>query len=171
MSPWLFETKRLQLRPVTEPDFELMLAVWNDPAFLKYVGDRGIRTERHAREAIRNGPIMMFARYGYGPYCMSLKATGELVGVCGLFKRDNLEHPDIGFSVLPGHGGKGLASEAANAVVEYARDPLGIEVLTAIVSPENAASVRLIEKLGLEFERMITMPDETDSICLYSKAL
>lgn len=171
MSPWLIETQRLQLRPLTEQDGALMLAVWNDPAFIKYVRDLGIRTERHAREVIRNGAAMMFARYGYGPYCMSLKASGELVGICGLFKRDNLDHPDIGFSVLPDYCGKGLASEAAIAVVDYARDPLGIDVLSAIVSPENAASVRLIKKLGLKFERMITMPGETQSICLYGMAL
>ncbi len=171
MTDWLLETDRLRLRPVTIEDTELMLAVWNDPAFIRNVADRGIRTTEQAREAIAGGAVKLFEDYGYGPYCMSLKSNGSMIGICGLFKRENLEDPDIGFGVLPDYCGNGYAGEAAVAVVDYARNELGIGVLTAIVSPTNGPSIGLIEKLGLKFNRMITMPGDEDAICLYRKAL
>jgi RimJ/RimL family protein N-acetyltransferase len=171
MSNWLMETDRLRLRPVTVDDAALMLAVWNDPAFIENVADRGIRTIEQAREAIKAGAQKLFDDYGYGPYCMSLKSDGTLIGICGIFKRENIDDPDIGFGVLPDYCGKGYAGEAAKAVVEYARNTLGIGVLTAIVSPANTPSIGLIEKLGLTFDRMITMPGEDDAICLYSRVL
>jgi len=169
-SDWLIETERLRLRPVTVDDTELMLAIWNDPAFIRNVSDRGIRTVEQARDAIESGAQKLFEDYGYGPYCMSLKSDGTMIGICGLFKRDNLEDPDIGFGVLPDYCGKGYAGEAATAVVDFARNELGIAVLTAIVSPTNAPSIGLIKKLGLTFDQMITMPGDDDAICLYSKA-
>lgn len=168
---WLLVTKRLRMRPVTVDDAALMLAVWNDPAFIRHVTDRGIRTLEQSKDAIRDGAQKLFEDYGYGPYCMSLKSDESMIGICGLFKRDNLDDPDIGFSVLPDYCGKGYAGEAAQAVVDYARDELGIGTLTAIVSPTNAPSVGLIEKLGLTFDRMVTMPGDEDAICLYSRAL
>ena len=168
---WLIETERLRLRPVTIDDAELMLSVWNDPAFMRNVVDREIRTAEQAREALRDGALKLFADFGYGPYCMSLKPDGTMIGICGLFKRENLDDPDIGFAVLPDYCGKGYAGEAAGAVVNYARDDLDLGILTAIVSPDNAASIGLIEKLGLRFERMITMPGEEEAICLYSMSL
>lgn len=168
---WIIETDRLRLRAITVNDTALMLAVWNDPAFMRNVADRGIRTDEQARVAIESGAQKLFETYGYGPYCMSLKSTGSMIGICGLFKRDNLDDPDIGFSVLPEFCGKGYAGEAATAVVEYAGNELGIETLTAIVSPTNAPSIGLIKKLGLTFERMITMPGDDHAICLYRMAL
>jgi ribosomal-protein-alanine N-acetyltransferase len=167
----LIETERLCLRPVTRDDAELMLAIWNDPAFIRNVADRGIRTIDEARVAIQSGAQKLFEDYGYGPYSMALKSDGSQIGICGLFKRDNLDDPDIGFSVLPDYCGKGYAGEAAVAVVDFARRELGITALTAIVSPSNAPSIGLIRKLGLRFERMITMPGEDDAICLYSRDL
>ena len=170
-SEWLMETERLRMRPVTVDDAALMLAVWNDPAFIRHVTDRGIRTLEQSRDAIRGGAQKLFEDYGYGPYCISLKSDGLMIGICGLFKRENLEDPDIGFSVLPEYCGKGYAGEAAQSVVEYARNTLGIGFLTAIVSPKNAPSIKLIKKLGLTFERMVTMPGDDDAICLYRRAL
>ncbi len=171
MNTWRLETERLVLRRVTLDDADLMLAVWNDPAFVSNVGDRGIRTLEQAHEAMEAGALKLYADYGYGPYAMVLRKTGERIGICGLFKRDNLEHPDIGFAVLPDHCGKGLAGEAAFAVLEHARDDLRLSELTAIVSPGNAASIGLIEKLGLEFSEMIRMPGDDEDICLYSMTL
>ena len=168
---WLMETERLRLRGVTVDDAELMLAVWNDPAFIRNVADRGIRTVADARDAIASGAQKLFEEFGYGPYCLSLKPTGTMIGICGLFKRENLDVPDIGFAVLPDYCGKGYAGEAASAVVDYARCELGIRKLAAIVSPTNVPSVGLIEKIGLSFDRMITMPGEDQAICLYSMTL
>ncbi|MDH3615084.1 MAG: GNAT family N-acetyltransferase [Gammaproteobacteria bacterium] len=164
---WFLETERLLLRRVTLDDAGFMLSIWNDPAFIHHVGDRGIRSIGEAEAALREGAFKLYEEYGYGPYCMSLKEDRTLVGICGLFRRDNLDDPDIGFGVLPDYCGKGLAGEAAQAVLTHARNDLGIKYLTAIVSPGNSASIGLIEKLGLRFERGITMPGEEDEISLY----
>lgn len=161
------ETGRLVLRRLTLDDADLMLAVWNDPDFTKHVGDRGIRTLDHAREVMEAGPLRLYADYGYGPYAVELKPGGTRIGICGLFRRDNLEDPDIGFAILPDYRHQGLAEEAAIAVRDHAREDLALRTLTALVSPDNAPSRALIERLGLTFDRMITMPGDEKAICLY----
>ena len=168
---WRLETGRLWLRRLTVDDADLMLAIWNDPAFVQFVGDRGIRDLEQAREAMQSGVFALYRDYGFGPYAMVLKTEGTRIGICGLFKREALEHPDIGFAALPQYCGKGYTGEAAEVVVAHARDDLGIGELTAIVSPGNAASIGLIEKLGLSYSGTITMPGDDEAICLYSMAL
>ncbi len=159
------------MQRVTYDDAGLMLAVWNDPAFIEHVGDRGIRNEDDARKALEAGVFRLYAEYGYGPFKMVRKDDGVAIGICGLFKRDNLNDPDIGFAVLPDYCGNGFAGEAARAVVVHARDDLGLQRLTAIVSPGNVASIGLIQKLGLTFSGMITMPGDDEAICLYAMTL
>ena len=167
----MIETERLNMGAITVDDAEIMLAIWNDPAFIANVNDRGIRTIDEAREAVAAGAAKMFDDYGYGPFWLSLKSDGTMIGICGLFKRDNLDHPDIGFAVLPEWVGKGYAGEAAVAVVAHARTELGLPALSAIVSPSNAASIGLIKKLGMSFERMVTMPGDDEPIELYNMSL
>ena len=165
------ETPRLLLRRMTLDDADLMLAIWNDPAFVEHVGDRGIRTIAQAQQALGDTVLTLYETCGYGPYCMIRKDDAQRIGICGLFRREVLPHPDIGFAVLPTYCGAGFALEAARAVVRHAREDLGIKTLTAIVSPLNKASVSLLEKLGLIFQRGITMPGETEEIGLYSMNL
>ena len=149
-------------------DEELLLAVWNDPAFIRNVGDRGIRTIEQATEAMAGGPLKLYENYGYGPFRVALADSDEPIGICGLFRRDNLEDPDIGFGLLPAHCGKGLAYEAAAAVSEHAQNSLGLDRMIAIVSPGNEPSIGLIRKLGLNFEKMLLMPGDDEEVCLYS---
>jgi RimJ/RimL family protein N-acetyltransferase len=120
---------------------------------------------------MRHGILRLYEDYGYGPYRVSLKDSGDAIGICGLFRRDGLDDPDIGYATLPEYCGKGYASEAGRAVVEHARTALGLERVIAIISPENAASIGLIGKLGFEFERMHRMPDDDHDICIYGKSL
>ena len=162
------QTERLTLRWVAPGDEALLLAVWNDPAFIRNVGDRGIRTIEQASEALANGPLKLYEKHGYGPYRVALADSDEAIGICGLFKRENLDDPDIGFGLLPDHCGKGLAYEAAAAVSDHARNGLGLKRITAIVSPGNAPSIGLIEKLGLRFENMLLMPGDDKEICVYA---
>lgn len=171
MSDGSLETQRLVLRRITLDDADLMLAIWNDPAFVRHVGDRGVRTLEQARHAITTGPLQLYEKYGYGPYAMVQRSDGARTGICGLFRRDFLDHPDIGFAVLPDYRDRGFAVEACVAVIAHARDDLGLEAITAIVSPGNAPSIALIEKLGLSFSGMITMPGDEDEICLYGMVL
>lgn len=161
-------TKRLHLRWLAPGDEDILLAVWNDPAFVRNVGDRGVRTLEQASDAMAEGPLMLYEKYGYGPFRVSLAVSDVAIGLCGLFKRDNLEDPDIGFALLPDYCGQGLAYEAALAITDYARDTLRLPRMTAIVSAANTASIGLIEKLGLEFDSMILMPGEEEEICLYA---
>ena len=152
---------------MTAEDAGLLLEIWNDAAFIRNVGDRGIRTLQEAVQAFREGPERLYRDYGYGPYRVALRHSGEAIGICGLFRREGLEDPDIGFAMLPAFVGKGLAGEAAEAVARYARNKLQFDRLTAIVSPENAASIGLVEKLGLRFERLIRMPGDAEEVSLY----
>lgn len=156
------------MRWLTLDDAGLMLEIWNDPAFVRYVGDRGIRTIDQAQDALAEGPMRQYSDYGYGPYRLSLKDSNEAIGICGLFRRDGLDDADIGFALLPDYYGQGYASEAAFAVTGHAQHVLGLRRLTAIVSPHNGTSIALIEKLGMRFESMIRMPGDDDEICLYS---
>jgi RimJ/RimL family protein N-acetyltransferase len=165
---FLIKTERLHLRPVTLDDADLMLAVWNDPAFVHHVGDRGIRTLEESIKALKDGALRLFEEHGFGPYRVSLKTDDSAIGICGIFSREGMDEPDIGFSVLPEFCKCGYAYEAATAVVNYARDDLKLPRLTAIVSPDNAASVGLIKKLGLQFERMLRLPGEDKDISLYA---
>lgn len=167
----LLETARLSLRELTVDDADLMLAIWNDPAFVRYVGDRGVRTREEAETAMRDGILRLYDTYGYGPYAVVPRESGKAAGICGLFRRDGLAEPDLGYATLPEFCGKGYAFEAASAIVEYARSELGLDRLIAIISPDNDASIGLIRKLGFEFERMHAMPGADDKVCVFGKPL
>jgi len=159
------------MRWIKADDADVMLAIWNDPAFISYAGDRGVRSIEQARAVIQDSIVPLYATHGHGPYCVIRKADMKRIGICGLFHRDQLEHPDIGFAVLPEFSGAGFAWEAARGVVEHARLNLGIRTLNAIVSPRNIASIGLIEKLGFALVGGITMPGETEEVRLYSMDL
>ena len=163
----VLNTERLELRWLTPDDAPLMLAVWNDPAFMRYVGDRGVRTLEQARAALEAGLLKLYAEYGYGPFRVRCREDGADLGICGLFRRDGLDEPDIGFAILPDYCGRGFAFEASVAVLDHARDALGLPCVTAIVSPQNDASIGLLEKLGLCFERPIRMPNDDHDVSLY----
>lgn len=163
----ILKTERLELGWLTTDDAPLMLAVWNDPAFIRHVADRGIRTLEQAREAIEAGPLRLYEEHGYGPFRLRRSDDNTDMGICGLFKRPNLDEPDIGFAVLPEFCGQGFGFEASAAVLEHARDTLGVSCVTAIVSPRNEASIGLLEKLGLQYDRQVRMPGDDHDVCLY----
>jgi RimJ/RimL family protein N-acetyltransferase len=161
-------TERLELRWFATADAALMLGVWNDPAFMRYVGDRGIRTLPEAEAALEAGILAMYREKGYGPYRVAIRERDEPIGICGLFKRDYLDDPDIGFGLLPEYCRSGYAYEASRAVLDDARDGLGLSRVTAIVSPENVASIGLIEKLGMHRVELLRPPGEDKEVLLYA---
>jgi RimJ/RimL family protein N-acetyltransferase len=142
------ETERLALRELTVEDAGIMLALLTDERFIRYVGDRGVRTVEEAQQYLKDGPIDSYRRLGYGLYLAVRKADGLPAGICGLVKRDALPDPDLGYALLPGSRGAGLAREAGEAVVRHARDVLKLPRLLAIVTPSNYASIRILHRLG-----------------------
>lgn len=163
----VIETDRLILRRLSTDDAEFILELLNEPSFLRFIGDKGVRTLADARDYILNGPVEMYARLGFGLYLTELKEGGVPIGVCGLIKRDGLDDVDIGFALLPRFWSKGYAYEAASAVMAYGKDALGLERIVAITSPDNHASGRLLEKLGLRFERMVRLSEDAEEVRLF----
>ena len=154
------ETERLRLVEFTPGDAAFMLKLLNEPSFLRYIGDRGVRTLEDARRYIADGPVAGYARHGYGLMRAVRRNDGEPVGMCGVLKRDSLPDPDIGFSFLPEHGSQGYAFEAANAVMQHARGTLGLGRIVAITTKDNASSIRLLGRLGFRFDRLVTIGGE-----------
>ena len=152
------ETERLTLRRLTRADAPLILELLNDPDFLRFVGDRKVRTEEDARTYLADGPLASYGRNGFGPYAVELKQGGALIGICGLFKRDHLPDPDIGFAFLPAWRARGFAGESARAVLDDSSTRLGLPRVLAIVDPANERSVGLLKRLGLEVAA--TLPGE-----------
>ena len=167
----LLETERLHLRWLTEDDAPLMLAIWNDPDFIRHVGDRGIRTLEEARAAMRDGVLKLYREQGMGPYGVFLHGFEEAMGICGLFKRDNLDYPDIGYGFLPAFCRNGYAVESARAVRDHAASHMKLPRLLAIVSPDHQRSIRLLEKLGMSETDRLRMPGDDDDVALYGMTL
>ena len=166
----VLETDRLSLRHLAEDDAGFVLELTNDPDWLRFIGDRGVRTLDDARAYVRDGPAASYARHGFGLYLVELKDGRAPAGICGLLRRDWLDDVDLGFAFLPRFRGMGLAHEAARGTLEYGRGVLGLRRIAAIVSPENAGSIRLLEKLGMRFERMALPPDAAQEVCVYASA-
>lgn len=158
----VLRTARLLLRHMAASDAAFMLDLLNDKAWIRFIGDRGVRTLEQARDYILNGPVEMVERLGFGFYVVESKESGCPLGVCGLAKRDFLDDVDIGYAFAPQHWGKGYAHEAASAVLAHAKHDVGLKRIVATVRPDNAASIRLLEKLGLRFERALDRPEGGD---------
>lgn len=160
MIPAVIQTGRLALRRLTTEDAGFVLELLNDPAFLRYIGDKGVRTREDAAGYIRSGPMDSYARLGFGLLLVELKPGLRPIGLCGLLQRDWLADPDLGFAFLPGFRRHGYASEAAGAVLAWARQSLGARRVVAIATPDNAASIALLAKLGFRREGRVRPPGE-----------
>lgn len=164
----ILETDRLTLRLQTTDDADFILELMNDPSWLQFIGDRGLRTAEDAREYIVNGPIRMYEHFGFCLYLVERNEDRSPVGICGLVKRDSLENVDIGFAFLPKYWGKGYAYEAASATLAYGIDTLGLNRIVAITTQDNEASAKLLEKIGLKFERLVQFSNDAEELRLFS---
>lgn len=161
----ILETKRLELRRLTPEDAPFILELLNDPLFLRFVGDKGVRTLDGARDYIIDGPMASYAQHGFGLFHVSLKPGGTPIGMCGLLKREVLEDVDVGFAYLPQFSGQGYATEAARATIDYGRTVLGLKRIVAITAPDNAGSQNVLRKIGLRHTKTIKLPAyQTDSL-------
>lgn len=163
----ILETERLRLRRITSDDAEFILELLNQPSFLRYIGDKGVRNIEDALRYIQTGPQASYGQFGFGLYLVELKESGIPIGMCGLLKRETLPDVDIGFAFLPDYWFKGYAFEAAAAILKYGREVLGLARIVAITSLDNEASIKLLEKIGLSFEGLIKLTEDQPEVRLF----
>ncbi|WP_419827748.1 GNAT family N-acetyltransferase [Sphingomonas sp.] len=153
----LFETDRLTVKRIGEEDAGFALAMLNDPGFLTNIGDRGVRTIADARRYVTERVLASYAAHGYGMFLVSLRGEGEPIGMIGLVRRDGLDGPDLGFSLLERHTRRGYGLEAARAMLDATR---AIRPLLAIARPENAASAALLARLRFVERGRVALPGQ-----------
>jgi RimJ/RimL family protein N-acetyltransferase len=176
----VLETDRLILRRLEVEDAKFIFRLVNEPSFLRFIGDKGVRSVADAREYILQGPVRSYEQFGFGLYLTELKVERAVppgpsdnsrrvpIGICGLLKRESLPDVDIGFAFLPEFCGQGYAFESASAVMTYVREVLGIGRIMAITDPDNERSIRVLEKLGLKFERTSRLSEGAPEIKLFA---
>ncbi|NNK71390.1 MAG: GNAT family N-acetyltransferase [Flavobacteriaceae bacterium] len=163
-----FETQRLLLRPTSEEDAAFILELLNTPKWLKYIGDRNVKTIESAREYISCKMIPQLKRLGYSNYTLIRKSDKQKVGTCGLYDREGMDGIDIGFAFLPEYEKLGLAFEAANRIKRAALEDFGIGIIRAFTTKDNTASQKLLEKLGLVQTGTTKLPDDQEELLVYS---
>jgi RimJ/RimL family protein N-acetyltransferase len=164
----LLETERLNLIELTIDDALFFYNLVNDPDWIRFIGDRKVTTIQDAENYLTERIIPSYTKWGFGFYKVSLQSNNQPIGISGLIDRDGLDHVDIGFAFLPEGRGKGYAFESTKAVLNYAQKELKLDPILGIVNPKNKRSHLLLEKLGMQFKKMILLPNETKEICLFS---
>lgn len=165
-------TNRLIISKVTLKDAPFFVELMNTPSWLKYIGDRNVKSVNDAENHLKNGILKSYEESGYGFYIVSQKAEPEkAIGIVGLVKRKELEHIDIGFGFLPDYVGKGYGYESSVAIMELAKTNFKLKKVCAITNPDNKSSIHLLEKLGLSYQKRINPFDENEELLLFAKDL
>ena len=164
----ILETDRLILREFNTDDATFILILLNNPTWLQFIGDRNVKTLEDAQNYLLNGPIKSYRENGFGLSMVEIKNGNIPIGMCGLIKREALEHVDIGFALLPEYAGVGYAYEIASATMAYAKKSLRLDHIVAITSPANTRSISLLSKIGLYFEKMTRLADDEEELMLFS---
>ena len=164
----MLETNRLTIRELSVDDAAFILRLLNEPSFLRFIGDKQVRTLADARQYILNGPCDSYKKNGFGLYLVQLKSSKTPLGICGLLRRETLPDVDIGFAFVPEFWNQGYAFESAAATISYAKDVLKLPRIVAITNKDNDASAKLLAKLGLHFERLIKLTNNDEEIRLFS---
>ena len=162
------ETERLLLRNIEVTDAPFFFELFNSEGWLKYIGDRNIKTVADAEQQIKTKYIPSYTENGFGSYLVLDKDSGLAIGTCGIYKRGNLAHPDIGFAFMPQFLRKGYGYEASNAVLQYAYNVLKFKKILAFTLPQNTASIKLLEKLGLKSQGTYVYEGDTETLLLFS---
>jgi RimJ/RimL family protein N-acetyltransferase len=163
----ILETDRLRLREFNTGDIAFIIELLNSEGWLKFIGDRNVRTTDQAKAYLENGPLKSYAANGYGLSMVERKEDNKPIGMCGILNRDTLENPDIGFAFLPDFSGMGYALEIVSATLRYAKSDLKILKVLAITLPNNTRSISLLEKVGFTFKKTIRSPDGTQDLSLF----
>jgi len=162
-----FETERLIIKPTDESDSEFIFELFNSPKWIKYIGDRSIKTVEHAKQYIKEKITSQFKKLGYSNYTLIRKEDNHKIGVCGLYDREGLQGIDIGFGFLPQYEGKGFAFEASNKLKDIAFNQFEIKTIVAITNKDNTSSQKLLEKLGLKPNGVTKLPNNNEELLLY----
>jgi RimJ/RimL family protein N-acetyltransferase len=164
----IIKTDRLQVRRLSLDDAEFVLRLLNEPSFIQNIGDRHVRTTEDARAYIQNGPLASYAKFGFGLWMVETRSGPTPIGICGLLQREVLPDVDIGYALLPEFWSQGYALESASAVLSYAGEQLGLKRVVAVTNLDNQSSIRLLEKMGFKFERMIRLSEDAFEIKLFA---
>ncbi|HEX5004383.1 MAG TPA: GNAT family N-acetyltransferase [Gemmatimonadales bacterium] len=167
----ILKTPRLALRELddgNDADADFILGLLNEPSFLEFIGDRGVRNTDDARAYIRNGPLASYAAHGFGLWLVTRTSDAAPIGICGLLRRETLPDPDLGFAYRPAYWRQGYAEEAGRAVVAHGRTAFGLTRILAVTVPGNRGSIRVLEKIGFQFERLIPWPGDASEIQLHA---
>ncbi|WP_419869289.1 GNAT family N-acetyltransferase [Chryseobacterium sp. CT-SW4] len=162
-----FETERLILRPMSLEDASFIFDLYNQAKFIKYIGDRNIRSLSDAEKYIKDRFLPQFEKLGYGNYLITIRETEEKIGGVGIFERAGLDVVDIGFSLLENFEGKGYAYEAAQKIKEVGMEKFGLKKISAITTKDNISSQKLIQKLGLKYQKNVTLPDDDEELLYF----
>ena len=163
----ILETERLSLREFNTTDATFIIQLLNSKGWLKFIGDRHIKTLEQAENYLTNGPMKSYSVNGFGLSMVELKNTHTPIGMCGLIKRDNLPDIDIGFAFLEEFMGNGYAFEIAQATINFAKENLHKETILAITIPTNVRSINLLKKIGMKFEKNFSFEGSTEELMLF----
>jgi RimJ/RimL family protein N-acetyltransferase len=158
---FILNTKRLIIREFENKDSDFIFNLLNTEDWLQNIGDRSIQSIDDAEAYIENKLQKGYQENGFGMYALSLHDE-TLVGMCGLVKRPHLDHPDIGFALLPKYYNQGFAEESAIAILTFAKEKLLLQNILAICIPSNQRSIHLIKKLGMKFKEIIADENGTE---------
>jgi len=164
----VLNTPRLALRWFGADDAGTIVELLNDPAWKRFIGERNVHTDDEARAWIAERLVAPCWRQGFGLWAMERRSDGEVLGMCGLVKRDSLPEIDLGYALLPRHRGQGYVREAAAACLDYAVDVLGLRRVLAITRAENEASIQVLQKLGMVLERRATLAGDDHEVTVFA---
>lgn len=156
-------TDRLLLRPLTLEDAGALNRLNADPQVMRYIGPLQDSVEK-TRRYLMDGPMADYHKYGFGRHAMLHRASGEFIGFCGLKYLPELDEVDVGYRLLPAYWGQGLVTEAARETMRFGREDLGLKRIIGLAMPDNQASIRVLEKLGMQYEKQVTHLD-TECVC------
>jgi [ribosomal protein S5]-alanine N-acetyltransferase len=162
------DTERTHLREIERTDAPFICALLNQPSFLRYIGDRMVRTSEDAANFIESRYQQSYREHGFGLYLVELRQSATPIGMCGFVRRPGLTGPDMGFAFLPEFEGRGFAYESAVAALQYARTRIDLTTLLAIAQPDNLRSHRLLSRLGFFSTGVTTLPGETQSVEIFT---
>ena len=166
-----FQTKRLSVRPVSVEDAPFILELMNTPKWIKYIGDRNVRTVEEAEVYIQEKALTQLQKHGYTNNLIIRTDDNLKIGTCGLYHREGTDDPDIGFAFLPDYERMGYAFEAASQLMKVAKEEFGLTELSGYTLEENLSSRKLLEKLGFNFKGIGKLPYNDDELWHYHRVL